>query len=362
MKEAFIAQAKQRTISYLKQDQDFPKKDIDYQDEQQTYSIDDLIDNQQYNFDQPVDNESLEGDCNSNTQKQFVSKQPEYKYDDEDDVIYIDDQNYEDNNYDNQQQDYIEDDEEDTPTKRIQQLRRRRMQNKKKQQLLIDTNEEDQQLQQSKRRYRAQSIRKSIRDRRLRNQSQSIPSRRNSRCTNENISVQSRDDFRRDLPVRRLRREITNNSRYPMENRQQYQSRIPRLRRSVNMNNVENLKTIQQNRKLRREVSQAQQQLSQINLFNQKMQYVHKIFQGANLSKAQKERILDMFDKATDLRQAKLVFQSITNSHTRKQRTQKTNVPTSLNQGKVTPRNNIEKIDSEQQQIIDRFKKIAGIK
>jgi hypothetical protein len=52
-------------------------------------------------------------------------------------------------------------------------------------------------------------------------------------------------------------------------------------------------------------------ELNEVNLFNAKLLYTNKIFKTKNLTESQKVKILAAFDKATSIKEAKLVFETL---------------------------------------------------
>ena len=55
-------------------------------------------------------------------------------------------------------------------------------------------------------------------------------------------------------------------------------------------------------------------ELNEINLLNAKLLYTNKVFRAKNLSESQKVKVLGAFDKATNIKEAKLVFETINSS------------------------------------------------
>jgi hypothetical protein len=52
-------------------------------------------------------------------------------------------------------------------------------------------------------------------------------------------------------------------------------------------------------------------ELSEVNLFNAKLLYTNKIFKAKNLTESQKVKVLAAFDKAASVKEAKLVFETL---------------------------------------------------
>ena len=53
--------------------------------------------------------------------------------------------------------------------------------------------------------------------------------------------------------------------------------------------------------------------LNEVNLLNAKLLYTNKIFRAKNLTESQKVKVLEAFDKATTAKEAKLVFETLSN-------------------------------------------------
>jgi hypothetical protein len=51
--------------------------------------------------------------------------------------------------------------------------------------------------------------------------------------------------------------------------------------------------------------------LNEVNLLNAKLLYTNKIFRAKNLTESQKVKVLEAFDKATTVKEAKLVFETL---------------------------------------------------
>ena len=58
-------------------------------------------------------------------------------------------------------------------------------------------------------------------------------------------------------------------------------------------------------------------QLTEMNLFNAKLLYANKLMQNRNLSQKQQRAIVEALDNAKTLREAKLLYQSLTKSLTK---------------------------------------------
>jgi len=56
------------------------------------------------------------------------------------------------------------------------------------------------------------------------------------------------------------------------------------------------------------------QEMNEVNLLNAKLLYVNKIFKAKNLTESQKLKVIASFDKATNVKEAKVVFESLNNA------------------------------------------------
>jgi hypothetical protein len=105
-------------------------------------------------------------------------------------------------------------------------------------------------------------------------------------------------------------------------------------------------------------------ELNEINLLNAKLLYTNKVFRSKNLTEAQKVKVLGAFDKAETVKEAKLVFETINGSI-------KSNSTKTISEGfkskgsasnlTSTPRVSKKKPIVESDEMVLRFKKLAGI-
>lgn len=61
-------------------------------------------------------------------------------------------------------------------------------------------------------------------------------------------------------------------------------------------------------------VKYLRKELNEVNLLNAKLIYVNKLFKSKNLNESQKVKVINAFDKATTIKEAKLVFESLQGS------------------------------------------------
>lgn len=102
--------------------------------------------------------------------------------------------------------------------------------------------------------------------------------------------------------------------------------------------------------------------LSEVNLLNAKLLYVNKLFRN-NLTETQKVKVIENFDRAKTVREAKLVYATLAESlKAAKASTTKTTTKKSVMEGfasKATKKTNSVLTEGNDQ--INRFKKLAGI-
>jgi hypothetical protein len=59
------------------------------------------------------------------------------------------------------------------------------------------------------------------------------------------------------------------------------------------------------------EMEELKKELQEVNLLNAKLLYTNKIFNAKNLNESQKLRVLKAFDKATSVKEAKVIFETL---------------------------------------------------
>jgi hypothetical protein len=102
--------------------------------------------------------------------------------------------------------------------------------------------------------------------------------------------------------------------------------------------------------------------VNETNLINAKLLYLNKILQKHNLNEAQKVKVIAAFDKATTVKEAKIVFESLNEAFVVKTEKSKTNLKESLGfaskaAGNSTKREIITEADVQ----VARWQKLAGI-
>ena len=100
--------------------------------------------------------------------------------------------------------------------------------------------------------------------------------------------------------------------------------------------------------------------LHEVNILNAKLLYTNKLFKEYALSNDQKLKIVETFDRAQTTREIKLVYTTLAESFTGEKNEKKEVVKefASKKSGGTAPS---KKIISEENQVADRFRKLAGI-
>ena len=112
------------------------------------------------------------------------------------------------------------------------------------------------------------------------------------------------------------------------------------------------------------EIEELKQELQEVNLLNAKLLYTNKIFKAKNLTENKKVKVLKAFDKATDVKQAKAIYETlnegivntITNSR----------VNESVKRGAASKASGLEPKAKKQpilesNEVYDRMRKLAGL-
>ena len=107
-------------------------------------------------------------------------------------------------------------------------------------------------------------------------------------------------------------------------------------------------------------VSFLRDKLHEVNILNAKLLYTNKLFKEYALSNDQKLKIVETFDRAQTTREIKLVYSTLAESFTGEKNVKKEVVKefASKKSGGTAPKT---KIISEENQVADRFRKLAGI-
>ena len=102
-------------------------------------------------------------------------------------------------------------------------------------------------------------------------------------------------------------------------------------------------------------------ELNEINLLNAKLLYTNKIFKSKNLTEAQKVKVLESFDKATTVKEAKLVFETVNSGLKSKKTYVNENLGRASKSAGMAVRKTTKQPIVESNEMVMRFQKLAGI-
>lgn len=107
-------------------------------------------------------------------------------------------------------------------------------------------------------------------------------------------------------------------------------------------------------------VTYLRDKLHEVNILNAKLLYTNRLFKEFALSNDQKLKIVETFDRAQTTREIKLVYSTLAESYSDTGSVKKNEIKefASKKAGTTAPKT---KIISEENQVADRFKKLAGI-
>jgi hypothetical protein len=111
---------------------------------------------------------------------------------------------------------------------------------------------------------------------------------------------------------------------------------------------------------MKKELDELRSELHETNLLNAKLLYTNKIFRAKNLKEAQKVKVLEAFDKASNVSEVKLIFETLNEgmvANTTKT-TVKENLGSASKAAGVAQKAPIMEIDPQ----VARWQKLAGIK
>ena len=110
-------------------------------------------------------------------------------------------------------------------------------------------------------------------------------------------------------------------------------------------------------------ITKLRENLNEINLLNAKLLYTNKIFKSKNLNENDKVKVLTNFDKAVTVKEAKLIYDTLVDLKPKRvKRSIKENLGrASKSSGVARVKRGNAKPIVESNQMVDRFKKLAGI-
>ena len=110
------------------------------------------------------------------------------------------------------------------------------------------------------------------------------------------------------------------------------------------------------------EINKLKADLQEVNLLNAKLLYSNKIFRSKNLSESKKVKVLESFDKAATVKEAKLIFETLNEGVESRERRR----PVRGVKGSASKTTNVIKENKqpivESNDMVARFQKLAGIK
>jgi hypothetical protein len=89
------------------------------------------------------------------------------------------------------------------------------------------------------------------------------------------------------------------------------------LEKTLVLSRRRRLRTVMKDRKrrygqnMKKEIKELRSDLHETNLLNAKLLYTNKIFRAKNLKEAQKIKVLEAFDKASNVKEVKLIFETL---------------------------------------------------
>ena len=108
------------------------------------------------------------------------------------------------------------------------------------------------------------------------------------------------------------------------------------------------------------EIEALKSELNEVNLLNAKLLYTNKIFRDKNLTEDKKVKVLKAFDKASTVKEAKVIFETLNEGLISKAKSQVNEVKGSASKVMGTAPTTKQPI-VESNEMVNRFKKLAGI-
>ena len=113
--------------------------------------------------------------------------------------------------------------------------------------------------------------------------------------------------------------------------------------------------------KYRSAVETLREQLEELNLFNAKLLYVNKLLQNKQISESQKRSVVQALDEAQDLREAKVLYKSLTESFSKGAQAKNKTINESVKMGSSS-RTTKSASSSNAAGEVDRWARLAGLK
>jgi hypothetical protein len=116
------------------------------------------------------------------------------------------------------------------------------------------------------------------------------------------------------------------------------------------------MEEVEKTDKMEEELNELRSELHEVNLLNAKLLYTNKIFRAKNLMETQKVKVLEAFDKATTVKEVKLVYETL-NEGIKEKAPIRENLGSASKPAGVAPKQQIVEVDSQ----FARWQKLAGI-
>ena len=99
--------------------------------------------------------------------------------------------------------------------------------------------------------------------------------------------------------------------------------------------------------------------LNEVNLLNAKLLFVNKLFKKGELTETQKVKIIETFDRAKNVREAKLIYATLSESVNSKAKKPAPKPKTKMNEGLASAPSKATKIIAESNNVYNRFKTLV---
>ena len=116
------------------------------------------------------------------------------------------------------------------------------------------------------------------------------------------------------------------------------------------------MEEVEKTDKMEEEHNELRSELNEVNLLNAKLLFTNKIFRAKNLMETQKVKVLEAFDKATTVKEVKLVYETL-NEGIKEKAPVRENLGSASKPAGVAPKQQIVEVDSQ----FARWQKLAGI-
>ena len=144
-----------------------------------------------------------------------------------------------------------------------------------------------------------------------------------------------------------------------LDERQKYggnKGDVPAAKRGDKKDTAEEEGVEDYKKRMKEELDELRNELNEVNLLNAKLLFTNKIFRAKNLMETQKVKVLEAFDKATTVKEVKLVYETL-NEGIKEKAPIRENLGSASKPAGVAPKQQIVEVDSQ----FARWQKLAGI-